>query len=196
LISEAGNHLAISDLISTESTMRRLWTPLAYVAAAIYFIADVLLLGLVRPISRWFAAHFPMPKVRAWIRSLPPYPCLALFSVPVILLEPVKMIAAYMAATGQVISAAVTFVVGELLKLVLVERLFDLTKTKLMKIPAFAWAYNHYTRAKAWVKGSEAWRVVRSLGLSIRDHYREWRHSGPRHLAASGVKNRQANKRF
>jgi hypothetical protein len=58
-----------------------------------------------------------------------------LFSIPVILLEPVKMIAAYLAATGQLLWAAVTFVVGELLKLVLVERLFELTKNKLMKIP-------------------------------------------------------------
>jgi hypothetical protein len=164
--------------------MRRLWKPFAYVAVAIYFIADVLFLSLVRPISSWLAANFPMPKVRAWIRSLPPYPCLALFSVPVILLEPVKMVAAYMAATGQVIWAAVTFVIGELLKLVIVERLFELTKTKLMKIPAFAWAYNHYARAKAWVKDTEAWKVARSLALSIRDHYREWRHSASRHLAS------------
>lgn len=131
--------------------MRRLWKPLAYVAVAIYFIADVLFLSSVQPISRWCATNFPMPKVRAWIRSLPPYPSLALFSVPVIVLEPVKMVAAYMAATGQVIWAAITFIVGELLKLVLVERLFALTKTKLMKIPAFAWTYNQYERAKAWV---------------------------------------------
>ena len=164
--------------------MRRLWKPIAYVAAAIYFIVDVLFLGLIRPISRWFAATFPMPKVRAWIKSLPPYPCLALFSVPVILLEPVKMIAAYMAATGQLILAAVTFVVGELLKLVLVERLFELTKTKLMKIPAFAWAYQHYAQAKAWVRRTEAWKLVRSLGLSVRDHIREWRHSASRRFAS------------
>lgn len=164
--------------------MRRLGKQLAYVAAAIYFIADVLLLGVVRPISRWFAATFAMPKVAAWIRSLPPYPCLALFSVPVILLEPVKMVAAYMAATGQVIAAAVTFIVGELLKLVLVERLFELTKTKLMKIPTFAWGYNHYARGKAWAKSTEAWRLVRSLAWSIRDHYRQWRHSASRHFAA------------
>src|ERR1700742_342911 len=103
----------------------RILKPFAYLAAAIYFIADVLFFSVARPISRWFAANFPMPRVRAWIKSLPPYSCLALFSVPVILLEPVKMIAAYMAATGQFIWAAVTFVVGELLKLVLVERLFE-----------------------------------------------------------------------
>jgi hypothetical protein len=157
---------------------------LVYVAAAIYFIADVLLLGLVRPISRWLAANFPMPKARTWIRSLPPYPCLALFSVPVIILEPVKMVAAYMAATGQFLWAAITFVIGELMKLLLIEHLFELTKTKLMRIPTFAWAYNHYARWKGWVKQTAAWKVVRSLGLSLRDHYREWWHSASRHFAS------------
>src|SRR5215813_5554375 len=139
--------------------MKRVLKLIAYVAATIYFVADVLFVSVARPISRWFAANFPMPRVRAWIRSLPPYPCLALFSVPVILLEPVKMIAAYMAATGQVVGATVTFVVGELLKLVLVERLFELTKNKLMTIPAFAWCYRHYARAKAWIRETDAWKA-------------------------------------
>jgi len=163
--------------------MRRLWTSFAYVAAAIYLIVDVLLLSLLRPISRWFAANLPMRRVSAWIRSLPPYPTLALFSVPVILLEPVKMVAAYMAATGQILWAAVTFAIGEVLKLVLVERLFELTKTTLMKIPVFAWAYNHYSRATAWVKETVAWRFVRALSLSLRDYYRQWRNSASRHHA-------------
>ena len=44
---------------------------------------------------------------------------------------------------------AVTFLVGELLKLVLVERLFHLTRDKLMRIPAFAWAYGKYSEVKA-----------------------------------------------
>jgi len=164
--------------------MRRLWKPLAYVAVAIYFIADVLFLSSVQPISRWCATNFPMPKVRAWIRSLPPYPSLALFSVPVIVLEPVKMVAAYMAATGQVIWAAITFIVGELLKLVLVERLFALTKTKLMKIPAFAWTYNQYERAKAWVMETGAWKAARSLGLSLRDYCRQWQRLASRHFTS------------
>jgi hypothetical protein len=155
--------------------LNRILKPVTYALAAIYFVVDVLFVGLARPISRWFAANFPMRSIRAWIKRLPPYLCLALFSIPVILLEPVKLIAAYMAATGQVIWAAVTFVVGELLKLVLVERLFELTKNKLMKIPTFAWAYRHYAQARAWVMQTEAWKAVRSLSKSVRDHIRDLR---------------------
>lgn len=53
-------------------------------------------------------------------------PSLALFSVPMIVLEPIKPLAAYLAATGRILSSFVTLIVGELLKLVLVERLFSL----------------------------------------------------------------------
>jgi len=41
-------------------------------------------------------------------------------------------VAAYLAATGQMVSSVVTLIVGELLKLVLVERLFSLTRDKLV----------------------------------------------------------------
>src|SRR5690349_2974105 len=106
---------------------------------------------VARPVSNWIANHLVLRRLRAWIRSLSPYGSLALFSVPVMILEPVKPVAAYLAATGQLLSSVVTLVTGELLKLVLVERLFSLTRDKLMKIPAFAWAYAHVQRAKAWL---------------------------------------------
>jgi hypothetical protein len=99
---------------------------------------------------------------------LRPYPSLALFSVPVLVLEPVKPLAAYLAATGQFVSSILTLTVGELLKLVLVERLFSLTRDKLMKIPAFAWAYGRFRQAKAWLEATEAWRTVRALSASAR----------------------------
>ena len=101
--------------------MNRILKPVTYVLAAVYFLVDAAFVTLARPISKWIANHLVLRRLRAWIRSLRPYPSLALFSVPVIILEPVKPIAAYLAATGQVVSSVVTLIVGELLKLVLVE---------------------------------------------------------------------------
>ena len=102
--------------------MKRILRPISYVLAAIYLCVDLIFAGIARPISNWIARRFEMRRLRRWIRSLPPYPNLALFSVPVILLEPVKFVAAYIAATGNFIVAAITFAFGELLKLVLIER--------------------------------------------------------------------------
>lgn len=149
--------------------MKRILKPLTYILAAIYFLVDAVFMAVARPISRWLERHFVFERLRTWIRSLPPYGSLALFSVPVIILEPVKPVAAYLAATGQVLSGAMTFIVGELLKLVLVERLFHLTRDKLMRIPAFAWAYGKFAEVRAWIQATEAWRVVRALSRAARD---------------------------
>ncbi|MBV8925021.1 MAG: hypothetical protein JOZ74_06585 [Bradyrhizobium sp.] len=163
--------------------MKRIVRAATYVLAVIYFLVDAVFAALTRPISKWLARHFEMRWLRSWIRSLPPYPSLALFSVPVILLEPIKPLAAYMAATGQLIEAALTFLGGEVLKLVLVERLFCLTRDKLMRIPAFAWAYGHYTRVKAWLTASEAWQRIQALRRAAFDHLQAWRESASRRFA-------------
>jgi hypothetical protein len=127
---------------------------------------------IAKPIADWIGTHVALKRLRDWIKSLPPYPSLALFSIPLIVLEPVKPIAAYLAATGQFLSGAVTFIFGELLKLVLVERLFSLTREKLMRIPAFARLYESYSKAIAWLKGTEAWRAVQSLIRRAREYFR------------------------
>jgi hypothetical protein len=150
--------------------VNRVLKPVTYVLAVVYFLVDAAFIAVAKPVSNWIAKHLVLRKLRAWIRSLPPYPSLALFSVPVIILEPVKPVAAYLAATGQFLSSVVTLIVGELLKLVLVERLFSLTRDKLMKIPAFAWAYTKFRDAKSWLKATEAWRTIRSLSKAIRNY--------------------------
>jgi hypothetical protein len=150
--------------------VKRILKPVTYALAILYFLADAAFMAIAKPISDWLARHVVLRRLRAWIRSLRPYPSLALFSVPVIMLEPVKPVAAYLAATGQMLSSVVTLIVGELLKLVLVERLFSLTRDKLMKIPAFAWAYAQFREAKTWLKNTEAWKAIRAISAAIR-HY-------------------------
>jgi hypothetical protein len=148
--------------------VRRILKPVTYVLAAVYFLVDAFFMAVAKPLSDWLARHLVLKRLGAWIRSLRPYPSLALFSVPVIILEPVKPVAAYLAATGQVMSSAVTLVIGEIVKLVLVERLFSLTRDKLMKIPAFAWAYGKFREAKAWLEATEAWQTIKSLSKAAR----------------------------
>jgi hypothetical protein len=150
--------------------MSRVLKPITYVLAALYFLVDAVFVTVAKPISDWIAHHVVLRRLGAWIRSLRPYPSLALFSVPVIILEPVKPVAAYLAATGQMLSGIVTLVIGELLKLVLVERLFSLTRDKLMKIPAFAWAYCRFQEARAWLQATEAWQAMRSAAKAIRNY--------------------------
>ena len=150
--------------------MKRILKPVTYALAVLYFLADAAFMALAKPISDWLGRHLVLRRLRAWIRSLRPYPSLALFSIPVIVLEPVKPVSAYLAANGQIVSSVVTLIVGELLKLVLVERLFRLTRDKLMKIPAFAWVYTKFLEAKAWLANTEAWKAVCAISEAARQY--------------------------
>ena len=169
--------------IGGSAAMKRIWRLVTYFLAVVYFLVDLIFAGLARPISEWVERHLLTRRLRNWIRSLPPYPSLALFSVPVILFEPIKPIAAYLAATGQFLSATLTFVGGELVKLVLVERLFNLTRDKLLKIPTFAWAYRNYQSARAWLEATEAWQIIRLMGRSVLGHLANWREKAFRSLS-------------
>ena len=141
--------------------MNRIWKPLIVVLAAIYFLVDAVFATLAHPLSRWLSEQRLFTRIRTWIRSLRPWPSLALFAVPLIILEPVKPVAAWLAATGHFMSSLTVLVVGEILKLVLVERLFSLNRDKLLSIPAFAWAYGKFRSARSWLESLEAWQMVR-----------------------------------
>ena len=157
--------------------MKRILKPVTYGLAALYFLADAAFMTIAKPLSDWLAKHIVLRRLCVWIRSLRPYPSLALFLVPVIILEPVKPVAAYLAATGQLASSVITLIVGELLKLILVERLFRLTRNKLLKIPTFAWAYTKFREAKRWLENTEAWQTVRAISKAARRYLAEIRKS-------------------
>lgn len=148
--------------------VKRLAKPVVVVLAAIYFLADAVFAGVAHPLARWLSEHEVLLRLRSWIRSLRPYPALALFAVPVIILEPVKPVAAYLAATGQIKMSLVVLVIGEILKLVLVERLFSINRDKLLSIPAFAWAYGKYRLVWEWFESTEAWQMVRRWNRLVR----------------------------
>jgi hypothetical protein len=142
------------------SAVNRILKAVVFVLAAIYFLADAIFLTFAKSLASWIAEHWIFESLRVWIVALPPYPTLALFALPLAVLEPVKPIAAYLVGTGHVVTGLTFLVVGEILKLVLVERLFSVSRDKLMSIPAFAWTYRKYSGAKECVTSMKAWQVV------------------------------------
>ena len=141
--------------------MNRILKPVIFALAAIYFLVDAIFMTVARPLANWTAEHWIFGSLRVWIASLRPYPTLALFAVPLIVLEPIKPVAAYLAGTGHITTGVIVLAVGEILKLVLVERLFSVSRDKLMSIPVFAWIYGKYWQAKDWLESFEAWQTMR-----------------------------------
>jgi hypothetical protein len=86
---------------------------------------------------------------------------------------------------GQIMSSVLTLIVGELLKLVLIERLFSLTRDKLMKIPAFAWVYTKFQQAKVCLQATEAWQAIRTLSRAASNYVAQMKRSGTARLRES-----------
>lgn len=148
--------------------MKRILKSAVFVLATMYFIVDAVFLTIATPLARWMARQRVFIRLRRWIGSLRPYSSLALFAVPIIVLEPVKPVAAYLIATGQIAAGVTVLAIGEILKLVIVERLFKLCRRKLLKIPLFAWGYGHWRQGVDWIVSMRAWRAARRLILKVR----------------------------
>jgi hypothetical protein len=142
--------------------------------ALAYVVVDVLLGLLFRPLYRYLARLRFLDRLAAKIRTLKPYPSLALFLLPIIILEPAKPIAAYALAAGHAGLAVGIFACAELLKLVIVERLFQITRDKLMSIPAFAWAYGRWKIVSDWLASTGIWRTARRLVCRVKSSCRRW----------------------
>ena len=145
--------------------MSRISKPFVLLVAGIYFLLDAAVWTLAKPAIRWLAEHWIFESVRTWIMSLGPYPTLALFVVPIMVLEPAKPVAAYLTATGHVVSGLMILGVAELLKLALIERLFRISRDKLMSIRAFAWCYGKFQQARSSIESISAWRHARRVAL-------------------------------
>jgi len=143
--------------------VNRLLKPLIFLLASIYFVVDAVFIAVSRPVAKWLADRRVFEGLKAWIVSLGPYPTLLLFVAPLIVFEPAKPAAAYLAATGHVAMGVVVFVVAEIFKLVLVERLFAVSRDKLMSIAAFAWAYRQYRQIRQRLEETDAWQAIRRL---------------------------------
>jgi hypothetical protein len=141
--------------------VNRMMESAMFMLASIHLLVDAVLMTVARPLANRIAAHWMFGSIRAQIASLRPYPTLALFAVPLIVLEPVKPVAAYLAGTGHITMGMFVLVVGEVLKLVLLQRLFSVSRDKLISIPAFAWTYGMYLQAKEWLESFEAWQAAR-----------------------------------
>jgi TRAP transporter TAXI family solute receptor len=180
----------------------RVLSPAVAVLAAVYFLIDALFLPPVRLLARWLGGFRLVARIADWIRARGPYQTLALFLVPLIILEPVKPVAAYLAAKGHFARSLTVLVIGEILKITIVERLFHIGRDKLMTIPAFAWAYNYVMRWYAWLEALPAWQAVRrhvravkaqarAAWMRMRAWFRRIARSAPPDMTGSAVTARQ-----
>ena len=97
--------------------MTRLWSTPVFTIATVYFTIDGVFSYITRPITAWLSKKKLLERVRRWVTSLGPYQSLALFAIPLIVLEPAKPLSGYLIGTGHFFPGALVFIVAEVLKL-------------------------------------------------------------------------------
>jgi len=119
------------------------------------------LADLLGRLARWR----PWAQLEYAIARLPPYAALLVFVLPSALLLPLKFLALFLVAKGQLVLAAIMFAAAKVGATALVARLFLLTQPALMQIGWFAWAYDRFMPWKEalveYVRASYVWRVGR-----------------------------------
>jgi hypothetical protein len=95
----------------------------------------------------------PLAFARRQIQQLGPYQSLALILLPILLVEPLKVAAVFVAGEGHWLAGTGILVAAYATSLVFVERLFKVVKPKLMTMNWFAsiWMWFTAVRDKAWV---------------------------------------------
>jgi hypothetical protein len=151
----------------SKSPIRTILAPFVMVAAVLYFFVDALFLSFMRPISRALARLGLFDKLTRAIERLGPYTTLAIFVVPVALLEPAKPVGFYLIAEGHFIHGVMVIAGAELLKIAIVERIYHIGQPKLMAIPLFARAHDFVTGWLDWFKAMPAWQSVTHQFRSI-----------------------------
>jgi len=155
--------------------MTKAWNTPIFAIAAVYFIVDGVFSYVTRPVTAWLGERKILVRLRRWITSLAPYPSFALFAVPVVLLEPAKPLSGYLIASGHFFAGAVVFITAEVLKLTIVDRLFQLNREKLLSIPVFAWGYGYWRRMMDFLESTKAWQASRRMVLKTVGRLRAFR---------------------
>ena len=168
----------------TRKLLKTIFEPFLIVLVAIYFVIDALALSILKPLLKKLSRLKVFKFITLWIASLGPYSTLALFVVPLVLLEPIKPLSAYFAASGHITFGVLAVIVGEILKITIVERIFHIGRDKLMTIKAFAWIYNFGSEWLNWLQTLPPWQSAKHQF----NNFVHWAHKLNRDSRAQGFR--------
>jgi hypothetical protein len=98
----------------------------------------------------------PLEATKAWIIAkvdpLSRWPTLLVFLIPVIILEPFKIIGLWLFAKGYIITGGLVFLAAKIIGLGIFAFLFEACKPKLMQFKLIAWSYDKCIQTKNWAK--------------------------------------------
>ena len=122
------------------------------ILVALIFLFEAWLWTHLAPIVAWIVARIPLraikDKMAAAIERLPPTATLVVFTVPGLLLLPLKFLALWMLARGYWLGALGVLALAKMMSLGVTAFIFDLTRPKLLQL---AWFRRVYDRVMVWL---------------------------------------------
>lgn len=122
--------------------------------------------------GRWLAAllaRLPLDatreRIRRSIEPLSPWATLPVFLVPLLLIAPFNILAAWLLMKGRVLGALVTILMQKLLGVAVLSFMFNACQSKLLQIAAVRWVYELLMR---W------YRAAHTLTQPYRKRIRRW----------------------
>jgi hypothetical protein len=126
------------------------------------------------PVLRWIKSLQLMVRLARFVALQSPYATLAMLLLPLAVAWPLKLLGAYWLATGRIVAALLVLGFAYGLSLILVERILDAGRDKLMTIRWFAVMYRWLTalhgRVLAFLRASAPWRWSAAIIASVRPH--------------------------
>ena len=137
--------------------------PMIVLAAMIMFFEEWLWDRLTAMMAR--VARLPvLQRLEVRLAALPPYPAMAVFLLPGLLLLPVNLFAMWLAANGQALAGTGLLIAAKLVGTAILARLFTVCKPSLLTVGWFRRLYEGITRLKARlyaaIKAMAAWQAA------------------------------------
>jgi hypothetical protein len=147
-------------------TLKRLLLLPLQIVVGLIVVIDELARPLYRPLIRRFAELRVVEKMEAVVARLPRFVILVMLLVPLAIAEPLKIYALLEIGERHVIRGLILLAFAYLASFLLIERIYEAGKPKLMTIGWFAWLINLIAWVRAamldWVKGTPVWGVIKA----------------------------------
>src|SRR4051812_43384961 len=177
----------------TAPLWRLLRLPLLALAVLVVLVDDAFR-AVVVPSVRALSRLRLVQRVEAAVAKLPPYGVLALFLVPLAIIEPLKVYGLLLFGEGRFIAGIMVFVVAKVVGLGLAERLFAIGRDKLLSIGWFCACYRRVIVIRDavhdWLESTSFWPRVKRLAAGIRGRLQPVRAGVARMVAGLGGEGR------
>lgn len=145
-------------------------------ALLIYTLLDELLFPLFRPLIRWLGGLRVFERIGWLIGQAPPYFVLVLLAVPLAVIEPAKVYALFLIATGHVVLGIGALIAAQIASLLICERIYHAGRTPLLRIGWFralmGWIVGLRDGALALLRSTGLWQAASRLARRVRTRVR------------------------